>query len=186
MKSIIPITVCALVAAAVSLAPGCAKNNPSSPAGPTATPVPTVCGILAGDSLNNDNDNISNGMVAAVSFTASNNATLTSLTSKLNGSTGFIAMGVYADNAGSPGMLLVETLKQTPVSGWNSVTVTPLSITSGGNYWMALYSAGVGLSAVDGPYSKVLSFSYTSGLPSNATGWSGTGAGLKMYASGCY
>lgn len=166
----------------------CKKQSPSIP---TATPEPTACGIVCGNSADDDDDSFSNGILIAVSFTASTNCTLTTLSCKSSSSTGQIAMGIYSDNSGVPGTLLAQTPGNTPVTGWNSITITPLSIVSGVQYWLAVIAtSSPGPRCKDaGGYCIHQPYIYynTDSLPVNPAGWSNSISDPypKVYATGC-
>jgi outer membrane protein assembly factor BamB len=50
-----------------------------------------------------------------------------------------LVAGIYADTAGHPGQLLTQGSKTAPVGGaWNDVAVPPVSILSGGTYWIGI------------------------------------------------
>ena len=54
--------------------------------------------------------------------------------------TGPVYIGLYADNGKDhPGTLLGQGSTASPVAGsWNSISITPSSITAGSRYWIAL------------------------------------------------
>jgi hypothetical protein len=52
-----------------------------------------------------------------------------------------IVVGVYSDNASNPGTLLTQGTISAPRNGaWNSVAVSPVSLTRGDKYWIAVLS----------------------------------------------
>ena len=57
----------------------------------------------------------------------------------------YINIGMYTDNAGSPGIKLGETslIQGDGIAGWHSKTVqVPFNITRGNKYWYAIGSVG--------------------------------------------
>jgi len=55
---------------------------------------------------------------------------------------GTIAYAVYADSSGSPGARLAQqATPQAVVSGWNTLPIASVSLTSGSYYWLAVYIA---------------------------------------------
>ncbi|MEI7640182.1 MAG: hypothetical protein WCJ46_01555 [bacterium] len=183
MKKVIYVLVCLFILALVSFSSGCTSKTVTI-VDPTPTP---VCGIIGGNSLDDDNSYFSNGLLLAVSFTAATNETVTTLSSKFAVNGGITAMGVYTNNAGVPGTLMVET-SQTTAIGWNSVTITPLSITSGTAYWLAVYGSNTGPldTTTITISSKYMAYSYSTGLPVSPTGWSDGSGAVKIYAIGCH
>jgi hypothetical protein len=49
-----------------------------------------------------------------------------------------LAVGLYADNGGTPGTLLGSASFAVPAAGWNSVGLGPLALAAGAPYWVAL------------------------------------------------
>ena len=181
MKSNLLVMVFVVIVLLIMSMIGCTKSTTS------LAPVPTVCGFIAGHNANDEDNTFTNGTLLAVSFTASNNVSLKSLTSKLD-LAGTFEMGVYSDNAGLPGTLLGQTLAQTSVVGWNTVTLTPISIISGTKYWLAVLSPGAGIvatSAAGGNGSMRISAVYETILPANPSGWAFHSLTVSLYASGC-
>jgi Putative Ig domain len=55
-------------------------------------------------------------------------------------------LGIYSSSGGAPGTLLASTANFTPVAGWNTVNLTtPLSVTSGTQYFLAEFSNSTSL-----------------------------------------
>lgn len=50
---------------------------------------------------------------------------------------GLAKIAIYADIAGAPGSLLVQTDEITSIVGSNQVDITPLAVVSGAYYWIA-------------------------------------------------
>jgi outer membrane protein assembly factor BamB len=52
---------------------------------------------------------------------------------------GGVVVGLYSDNAGTPGALLTQGSLSAPVAGaWNKITVPQVSVTTGTSYWIAV------------------------------------------------
>ena len=104
---------------------------------PSATPIPTA--ITIGDTtIESINDSGNGNWLSAQKATLSQTATIQSLSFYVNALGGNLRLGLYADNAGSPGALLASTNEFTPTStGWNTQSVvSPVSLTAG-TYWLA-------------------------------------------------
>jgi len=103
----------------------------------TATATPTS--ITIGDTIiESTNDSGNGNLLVAQKATLGQTATIQSLSFYVNVPHGKLRLGLYADNAGSPGALLASTNEFTPSStGWNTQNVvSPLSLTAG-TYWLA-------------------------------------------------
>jgi outer membrane protein assembly factor BamB len=62
---------------------------------------------------------------------------------------GAVVVGLYADNAGHPGMLLTQAAVTAPVSGaWNRVAVPPINVSAATPYWIAVLGTGSGTLAL--------------------------------------
>jgi hypothetical protein len=125
-------------------------------------------------------DFIGAGHTAAVKFTANFTGTITRLwmrTKVANATATPIQLGVYADNAGTPGTLLVsqavDDLAQARTANAFSATLTtPLAITAGTTYWLAV---GAGFEQWDWQGTTVTGAYHesTSQMPSSWTGDAG-------------
>ena len=94
--------------------------------------------------------------------TLSQTATIQSLSFYVNALGGNLRLGLYADNAGSPGALLASTNEFTPTStGWNTQNVvSPVSLPAG-TYWLAYLPQSIYLGFKNGPgTAKWISFNY--------------------------
>jgi hypothetical protein len=60
-----------------------------------------------------------------------------------------LLVGLYADNAGTPGALLSSTTIAAPVAGWNDVAFGPIALSLGKKYWVALLTPN---GAANGPH----------------------------------
>ena len=104
-----------------------------------AAPPPTPTSIRIGDTTIESTKDSGNGNLLVVQkATLSQAATIQSLSFYVNALGGNLRLGLYADNAGSPGALKASTNQFTPIStGWNTQNVvTPVSLTAG-TYWLA-------------------------------------------------
>jgi hypothetical protein len=93
------------------------------------------------------------GQAEAFQAVATASGTLTSLTFFLarRSTSTTVYFGLYADNgAGNPGTLLVQGSTSSPIKGaWNTIALSPVAITSGTTYWLALLGTGNTLSFRD-------------------------------------
>lgn len=109
----------------------------------TAQSSPT---LLAGDqALEPSADSNPAGAAEAFRTTAPASGTVTQLDAYLDtGSAATtVAVGLYTDNGGHPGLLLASGTIAAPVAGtWNSVSVPPVGVTAGAVYWIALLGNG--------------------------------------------
>lgn len=98
--------------------------------------------VLFGDSIvENYQDTNVLGQAEAFQTTATASGMLGSLTVYLDqGNTvGQLTIGLYTDNGGDPGTLLTQASTTQMTAGtWNTIPVSPVSITSGVAYWIAI------------------------------------------------
>jgi len=90
------------------------------------------------------------------------------------GASAQVKVAVYADNSGSPGALLsYNNTAQNVVSGWNTLSIPSLDVTSGTYYWLAVAMSANGASqcVLSGSYNyKAITFSsFTWPDPADAT-----------------
>jgi hypothetical protein len=74
-------------------------------------------------------------------------------------------LGLYADNAGAPGVLLASTATATATSGWNTLPVTNGPTVAAGNYWIVVQNQ----SGISGNYDTT-----GFGAWNNGASWTGT------------
>ena len=55
---------------------------------------------------------------------------------------GYVRMGVYADNNGKPGSLLLDAGQVPVVNGWNSISNLNLPVKANVNYWLSFIQSG--------------------------------------------
>ena len=88
-------------------------------------------------------------MASIRNTTASRDWTLGSLNVYLDpaSSATRVLVGVYSNNGSDPGTLLARGTIDVPRAGaWNTVSLPPIALTSGGVYWVALLApAGAGV-----------------------------------------
>jgi len=110
---------------------------------PSATPTETrLCGDSYQFGPTTPPDSLGNvsGMLMANPRVLTEDGVLTRLKVDLPvGTSGFLKLAVYADNAGAPGDLIVATEEQAAVSGWNVLEVPDQPLTAG-TYWLAIQS----------------------------------------------
>jgi hypothetical protein len=105
------------------------------------------------------------------------------------GFSGQMRLGMYADNAGTPDALLVESSSVIITAGWNTVPVAPTNI-SPGTYWLAMqqqnsgqtpamqFGIGQALNIFLGSYGPLPANASAATLLSNSR--------MTIRASGCY
>jgi hypothetical protein len=103
---------------------------------PTPTPAPTITMGITSVGPTVDSGNA--GLVVAQSAFLTQKANLKSLSFYIGTVSGSLDLALYdASGAnGKPGALLAVTGPFTPVSGWNTVMMSPL-VLNPGNYWLA-------------------------------------------------
>lgn len=79
------------------------------------------------------------GEAEAFSYTANSSTTISSLNWYMDSgsSATTVKVGIYSDNAGVPGTLLRSATISSPSAGWNTASITSLSVTAGNRYWLA-------------------------------------------------
>ena len=102
--------------------------------------------VLFGDqTVESTHDSNAAGNPQAFAFANSTNGTTGSISVYVDsGSTvGKLYAGLYTDNNGHPGSLLVSGSLASPKSGaWNNVTVPSATVSSGKTYWLAVLGTG--------------------------------------------
>jgi Domain of unknown function (DUF4082) len=71
-------------------------------------------------------------------FTLAQTGKLTSLSIHWNGAGITFLLGLYADNAGAPGVLLASSTTATATSGWNTLSIANGPTLLTGNYWIVV------------------------------------------------
>lgn len=163
------------------LAAGCPGTNPASPSGPTFTPtlsgtpttVPQPTSTFCPGFGTTESGSYSGGVGGSANRLAKHVLATTSAVTAVSFpihietySAGYARAGIYSDLAGTPGVLLTESLSVVPqvVEGWNTVPVS-MVVLAPGTYWLAA------MTDTNGTY-NFLTTSETPGLA--ATGnWSG-------------
>ena len=104
---------------------------------PTATATPISIRI-GNTTVESSNDGGYGNLLLAQKTALGHTATIQSLSFYVSSPYGKLRLGLYDDNAGSPGALIASTNEFTPIStGWNTQNViSPVSLTAG-TYWLA-------------------------------------------------
>lgn len=99
-------------------------------------------GILGLDGIGIDSRFIDATHISGNRFMAPGDLRITELRAKVVGMPGSFVCAVYADNNGFAGPLLSTTAAVTaPTNGWNTFVLTsPLNITGGKYYWLAIWA----------------------------------------------
>lgn len=163
---------------------------------PTATMTATmICGVKFGSSSSATNGSSGPGNLFAHKFTAGAETELTSFNINL-AAAGKYCIGIYNDNSGMPGNMLVWTGVQTAASGWNSANLPgPYTIASGTVFWIVFGSDVWILGSTDAAYTNYyryeagvtnISAIETAGtMPSVSTWLTNDTYRNHVYANGC-
>lgn len=85
------------------------------------------------------------GSAEAFKVTGSTGGTLSSIYTYVDAlsTATAVTVGIYADNNGHPGTLLTQGTLTGPTAGaWDTVAVSPVSVTAGTAYWIAILGTG--------------------------------------------
>jgi hypothetical protein len=97
-----------------------------------------------------------------ITLPANNAYQLQSLSFHVQAAAGNLVLGIYNNANGKPGTLLSQTPSFATVSGWNTVTPSPLPTLNAGNYWLAYFPQSSNLTfnnaAVGNAYFTPLTF----------------------------
>jgi hypothetical protein len=137
---------------------------------------PVGCGNIIGSNSDNDDDNLVEGWLWAVSFSVSETQDINTLGIKFGTAGDIFGIGVFSNNVDKPGNLLAETGKKAISTGWNSASITTINLTAGITYWIVGTSDLNGTlrsNSASGVSVKKLLFDYSASvpLPSNEAGW---------------
>ncbi len=116
----------------------------------------------------------------AMPYTMNENGILQSITFHIEGGTGDVQLGVYADNNGAPGSRLASTAI-TPVRstrGWQTISLqNPVTTNNGNTVWLAwIFSNNPGIAYVTGSPGR---------YQANGSSWSASGGNMpSSYGSG--
>lgn len=120
--------------------------------------------LLGSTSVATGLDTDSPGSGEAFPVTASSSGTLNALSIYLDASStaNTVFIGLYTNSGGAPGQLLTAGSVTAPQKGaWNTVAVSPVSVTSSTGYWIGLLGAGGTIAFRDANQSGCSSFSST-------------------------
>src|SRR5690349_12217888 len=159
-----------------AFSPGTSPPPPPPPDPCSGTP-PSV--LLGTQTIGTQVDSDPIGIAEAFQATALGCGTIGSVTVYLDSSStaGKVTVGIYADNGGHPGTLLGQGSTSQPVAGsWNAVPISPVSVTQGTRYWIAILGSVSGTGRFHDAKGGCLSeTSAAAGLTSLPSAWS-TGA----------
>ena len=121
---------------------------------PGAPPPPNPCSgtppavLLGEQTLGGLVDSVPLGTAEAFQTTAVGCGTVGSITIFLDPSSSAtkVSVGLYADNGGHPGALLGRgsTITQPAAGAWNTIVISPASVTQGTKYWIAILGSQSG------------------------------------------
>jgi len=150
---------------------GAAPPPPPPPPDPCSGTQPTV--LLGTQAIGNQPDSNVIGMAEAFQASAVGCGTVASITMYLDaGSTaGKVTVGIYADSGGHPGILLGQGgSTQLVPNAWNTISISPVSVTTGTKYWIAILGTQSGTlrfrDAKSGCVSETSASSSLTSLPS--------------------
>ena len=108
---------------------------------PTATATSTAgSGFVGNSAVETTQDPSGVGQAEATQYIATTSGPVSTISIFLDGSNSAtnIALGIYSDAAGVPGTLLAQGSRSGVTNGaWNSVSISPLTISAGTPYWIA-------------------------------------------------
>jgi hypothetical protein len=126
---------------------------PAGGPAPSPSPTPPTGGtVMMGErAVLGGNDNGNGNLLVVQQAALSQAATLQSLSFYVRQVAGQLRLGVYdATGAnGGPGQLKAQTDAFTPVAGWNTRTVTPVTLPAG-SYWLAYFPSSSDLHFANG------------------------------------
>jgi plastocyanin len=173
-----------------------ATATPTPTATPTSTATATLAGplVLLGDQrVEAHTDSNSAGRAEAFQYIATASGSANKLYVYLDGGSAAtrVIVGLYTTGPGDiPGTLLVQGTIANPVKGaWNSVTVSPVAVTAGTKYWIAVLGpSGAGIiqfrDVSSGTKSQASSQANLTALPSTwSPGTTYFNSGMSAYAS---
>lgn len=135
------------------------KQTTSSTITVTVNNAPVV--LIGSQTVQSTSDSLASGRAEAFRINASASGTVSKMTFYVasNSAATKLIVGIYRDNANKPGTLLTTGSINAPVAGtWNTVNVTPASLTSGTRYWIAVLGTGGTLRFRDQSSSSYRSF----------------------------
>lgn len=133
------------------------------------------------------------GLAEAFQFSASGSGSITALNVYVDASSRATTLraGLYTNSGGHPGSLLAQGTVSAPIAGaWNSISISPTSITAGTSYWIAVLGTGGMLAFRDhccggGTSAENSAQSNLSSLPSTwSAGARWSDGSASMYGSG--
>jgi hypothetical protein len=103
--------------------------------------------LLGTQTIGNQQDQNALGVAEAFQTTAAGCGTVGSISVYLDtgSNAAKVTAGLYADLNGHPGALLGQGSTSQPVAGqWNTIPISAVSVTQGGNYWIAILGSQSG------------------------------------------
>ena len=103
--------------------------------------------LLGDNSIESQSDSNSSGQAEAFPVRAAASGSMASMAVYIDrfSSSQKVIVGLYADNNGHPGSLLVQAGTAQPNRGaWNTLAVTPTNVVQGARYWIAVLGSGNG------------------------------------------
>jgi hypothetical protein len=148
--------------------------------------------VLLGDqAVESTRDSNSAGMAEAFQAIATKSGMVSALTLYVDSSNKArtIVVGLYSGASGSPSTLLGQaTLNSFTAGTWNTVSISPVTVTAGTVYWIAVLGTGGAVGFRDGGTNCVSSTSTQTGLTTLPQSWiAGTlwpSCRLSAYGSG--
>lgn len=137
--------------------------------------------------LGSNDDTPGGNNICATRVTASQSIIAANLNLYIaSGAAGYVRMGIYTDNSGSPGTLLAQTSSIAAANGWLTGSIPDTALTSGTNYWLVFIFSQTGSHTRYNSSGALKWASYTYGaLPSTAPAMTGSNtATYSFYASG--
>jgi predicted alpha-1,6-mannanase (GH76 family) len=155
------------------------------------TPTPVNCGnsgILGNAAAGTGGYNLA-GQLDCAKYTLAQAMTVTAMDIYMGaGTSGNGVLGIYSDNSGVIGTLLVQSAAQPLFAGWNVYAMTP-TVLPAGTYWLAGSFTGNAIfdySSANGGTLAFESYTYSGTLPCAVGSTTGYGWLMSIYATGCF
>ena len=158
--------------------------------GPPSTPTPVACGYPAtfGDTAAGTGGPNVGGQLDCSAYALSQPLTVNTLSIYMGaGTSGSGVLGIYADNAGSPGTLLAQSMAQPLAPGWNVFAIAPTPLLPG-TYWLSGSFTGAAYaeySSASGGTLEFEAYPYTGALPCSMGTATRYGWLMSIDAQGC-
>src|SRR5579863_6906321 len=131
--------------------------------------------LLGSQSVARSRDTDPPGSAEAFQFAATASGTVSTLTVYIDSSSGAtqLIVGIYASSGQNPGALLGQGSIASPTGGaWNTVSISPVTVTAGTVYWISILGTGGTLAFRDSGANCISQSSAQANLTSLPSTWS--------------